>query len=176
MKFYISIFLVISSCTILNNDRAQKIYICGDHVCNSKKERNEYFKNNISLEVYSISPSDKKDRDFDLVELNMSKEQKEEIFSTTNQKKLINEDLKKRKKLAKIRIKEGENVIRGSGTVIDGKSNLIHSNGRFTAVIGLNDLVVVNTDDATLIMPKDKSERVKDLVRWLGSKKHKDLL
>ena len=111
MKFYISIFLVISSCTILNNDRAQKIYICGDHVCNSKKERNEYFKNNISLEVYSISPSDKKDRDFDLVELNMSKEQKEEIFSTTNQKKLINEDLKKRKKLAKIRIKEGENVI-----------------------------------------------------------------
>ena len=67
MKFYISIFLVISSCTILNNDRAQKIYICGDHVCNSKKERNEYFKNN--------------------------------------------EDLKKIKKLAKIRIKEGENVI-----------------------------------------------------------------
>ena len=72
--------------------------------------------------------------------------------------------------------KEGENIIRGSGTVIDGKSNLIQSNGRFTAVIGLNDLVVVNTDDATLIVPKDKSEKVKDLVSWLGSKKHKDLL
>ena len=39
--------------------------------------------------------------------------------------------------------KEGENIIRGSGIVIDGKSNLIQSNGRFTAVIGLNDLVVV---------------------------------
>jgi len=72
--------------------------------------------------------------------------------------------------------KEGENVIRGFGTVIDGKSNLVHSNGRFTAVIGLNDLVVVNTDDATLIVPKDKSERVKDLVSWLKSKKHEDLL
>ena len=110
MKFYILIFLVISSCTILNGDRAQKIYICGDHVCSSKKERNEYFKNNISLEVYSISPSDKKDRDFDLVELNMSKDQKEEIFSTANQKKSINENLKKRKKLTKTRIKEGEKV------------------------------------------------------------------
>ena len=72
--------------------------------------------------------------------------------------------------------KEGENIIRGSGTVVDGKSNLIQSNGRFTAVIGLNDLVVVNTDDATLVMPKDKSERVKDLVSWLENRKQKDLL
>ncbi len=72
--------------------------------------------------------------------------------------------------------KEGENIIRGSGAVLQGKNNLIQSTSRFTAVIGLNDLVVVNTDDATLIVPKDKSEKVKDLVSWLEDKNHKDLL
>jgi len=72
--------------------------------------------------------------------------------------------------------KEGENIIRGFGTVIDGKSNLIQSSGRFTAVIGLNNLAVVNTDDATLIVPKNKSEKVKDLINWLENKNHKDLL
>ena len=50
---------------------------------------------------------------------------------------------------------------------MNGKNNLIQSNGRFTAVLGLSDLVVVNTDDATLIVPRDKVEDVKDLVAFL---------
>ena len=59
------------------------------------------------------------------------------------------------------------NIVRGNGKVMDGKNNLIQSNGRFTAVLGLSDLVVVNTDDATLIVPRDKVEDVKDLVAFL---------
>ena len=50
---------------------------------------------------------------------------------------------------------------------MNGKNNLIQSNGKFTAVLGLSDLVVVNTDDATLIVPRDKVEDVKDLVAFL---------
>ena len=72
--------------------------------------------------------------------------------------------------------KDGENIIRGLGTVLDGKGNLVQSNGKFTAIIGVDDLVVVNTDDATLIVPKDKVEKVKDLVGWLEKKNHKKLL
>jgi mannose-1-phosphate guanylyltransferase len=72
--------------------------------------------------------------------------------------------------------KDGENIVRGSGTVLDGKSNFIQSNGRFTAVIGLDNLVVVNTQDATLVVPKDKVERVKDLVGWLEKNDLKKLL
>ena len=53
------------------------------------------------------------------------------------------------------------------GKVMNGKNNLIQSNGKFTAVLGLSDLVVVNTDDATLIVPRDKVEDVKDLVAFL---------
>jgi len=59
------------------------------------------------------------------------------------------------------------NIIRGNGKVISGKNNLIQSNGKFTAVIGANDLVVVNTDDATLVVPRDKVEDVKELVAFL---------
>jgi mannose-1-phosphate guanylyltransferase len=71
--------------------------------------------------------------------------------------------------------KDNENVIRGAGTVMGGKNNFIQSNGKFTAVIGLDDLVVVNTDDVTLVVPRNKVEKVKELVTWLD-KNHKNLL
>jgi len=72
--------------------------------------------------------------------------------------------------------KENDNVIRGLGTVLDGGNNFIQSNEKFTAVIGLDNIVVVNTNDATLVVPRDKVEKVKDLVSWLNKKNLKDLL
>ena len=72
--------------------------------------------------------------------------------------------------------KENDNVVRGLGTVLEGKNNFIQSKDRFTAVIGIDDIVVVNTDDATLIVPRNKVEKVKDLVVWLDKKNHKELL
>jgi mannose-1-phosphate guanylyltransferase len=72
--------------------------------------------------------------------------------------------------------KDKDNVVRGLGTIIEGENNLIQSNNRFTAIIGVDNLVVVNTDDATLVVPRDKVEKVKDLVNWLDEKGHKDLL
>ena len=72
--------------------------------------------------------------------------------------------------------KENDNVVRGLGTVLEGKNNFIQSKDRFTAVIGIDDVVVVNTDDATLIVPRNKVEKVKDLVAWLDKKNHKELL
>ena len=72
--------------------------------------------------------------------------------------------------------KENDNVIRGLGTVLDGENNFIQSNEKFTAVIGLDNIVVVNTNDATLVVARDKVEKVKDLVRWLDKKNFKDLL
>ena len=68
------------------------------------------------------------------------------------------------------------NVIRGEGVVIEGKNNLIQSNGHFTAVIGVDNLVVVNTKDATLVVPREKVEDVKKLVKYLEKKKMDDLL
>ena len=55
-------------------------------------------------------------------------------------------------------------------------TELIQSINRFTAVIGFDNIVVVNTDDATLIVPRNKVEKVKDLVGWLGKNNHKEFL
>ena len=68
------------------------------------------------------------------------------------------------------------NVIRGEGKIIDGSNNLIQSEGNFTAVIGVNDIVVVNTPDVTLVIPRDKVENVKELVDFLEKNNRDDLL
>ena len=67
------------------------------------------------------------------------------------------------------------NVIMGNGKAMDADNNLIHSNNRFTAIMGLDNVVVVNTDDATLVMHKDKVEEVKDLVEYLKANGQKQL-
>ena len=59
------------------------------------------------------------------------------------------------------------NIIRGVGKIMNGKENLIHSNDRFTAILGVSNLVVVNTEDATLVVDKSKVEDIKDLVNYL---------
>ncbi len=59
------------------------------------------------------------------------------------------------------------NIIRGLGKILDGKNNFIHSENVFTAVIGTNDIVVINTDEITLVVPRDKVELVKDMVNYL---------
>lgn len=69
-----------------------------------------------------------------------------------------------------------ENVVRGLGAVQEGNNNLILSKNKFTAVIGVDNLVVINTDDATLVVPKDQVEKVKDLVAWLKKHNHEDLV
>lgn len=60
--------------------------------------------------------------------------------------------------------------------MIKGKNNLIQSNGQFTAVIGADNLVVVNTEDAILVVSREKVEEVKALVNYLEKKNRKDLL
>lgn len=59
--------------------------------------------------------------------------------------------------------------------MLEGKNNLIQSNGKFTAVIGASNLVVVNTEDATLVVPRNKVEDVKELVGFLKNSDKEEL-
>lgn len=68
------------------------------------------------------------------------------------------------------------NVIRGDALVLDAKNNLIHSNSKMTAIVGMENIVVVNTDDATLILPRDRVEEVKKIVNLLQKSGSDDLL
>ena len=59
---------------------------------------------------------------------------------------------------------------------MEGSDNLIDSEKKFTAVIGLDNVVVINTEDATLIVDKNKVEKVKDLVQYLKESDKTDLI
>jgi len=71
--------------------------------------------------------------------------------------------------------KEG-NVVRGEGMVLNGKDNFIHSQDHFTAVVGLENVVIVHTDDVTLVVHKDKVEEVKSMVGLIAESNLENLL
>jgi mannose-1-phosphate guanylyltransferase len=59
------------------------------------------------------------------------------------------------------------NVVIGEAAELDGHNNIIVSKDRLTAVIGLQDLVVVQAKGATLICPKDRAQDIKKIVHKL---------
>ena len=70
----------------------------------------------------------------------------------------------------------GGNVVRGEGMVLNGKDNFIYSQDHFTAVVGLENVVIIHTDDATLVVHKDQVEKVKSMVDLVTESNRGDLL
>ena len=70
---------------------------------------------------------------------------------------------------------ENNNVINCDNQIIDSKNNYINS-PKFVALIGVDNLVVVESDDALLIAHKDRSEEVKNIVEKLTKDKKEELL
>jgi len=68
------------------------------------------------------------------------------------------------------------NVVQGDVALVDSSNSLVFSEDRFTAVIGAENLIVVSTADATIVVPRDQSDRVGEVVRWLEERKKGDLL
>jgi mannose-1-phosphate guanylyltransferase / mannose-6-phosphate isomerase len=62
---------------------------------------------------------------------------------------------------------EAQNAISGRGVVVNGKNNLVYSTRMLTALTGVDDLIVVVTDEAVMITKRDHSEDVKPLVAQL---------
>ena len=69
------------------------------------------------------------------------------------------------------------NVIEGPAEVLDTRNSLIRSDETIlTTVIGLDDVVVVATADAVLVVAKRDAERVKDLVGQLKARNRNEAL
>ncbi|PIQ08082.1 MAG: mannose-1-phosphate guanylyltransferase [Ignavibacteriales bacterium CG18_big_fil_WC_8_21_14_2_50_31_20] len=66
----------------------------------------------------------------------------------------------------------------GKGDVYFGNTNgtYVNSENKFTAVIGVNNLLVINTDDATLVCHRDYAQDVKLIVDYLKMNKKDELL
>jgi mannose-1-phosphate guanylyltransferase len=68
------------------------------------------------------------------------------------------------------------NVLLTPGYVLDASGNLISCPGKIAALIGVHDLIVVDTPDALLICPRDRAQDVGQIVKWLEAKKLRKLL
>jgi len=63
------------------------------------------------------------------------------------------------------------NFVEGDHVLIDSKNCMIHSPKKLVAAVGLEDMVVIETEDALLICPKARSQDVKlivDRLRQMG--------
>jgi Fe2+ transport system protein B len=93
------ILLLLSNCS-----KPKTVLICGDHVCVNKAEAEQYFEENLSIEVKIINQ--KNNEQIDLVELNLknNKDKVKQIAispkkdTSNNLKTLSNDEIKKIKK------------------------------------------------------------------------------
>tara|TARA_Y100000591_G_C21681392_1_gene618241 strand:+ start:351 stop:899 length:549 start_codon:yes stop_codon:yes gene_type:complete len=129
----ISIFLIIlSSCS-----KPKAILICGNHICINNDEAEQYFEENLSIEVKIINKKDT--NNIDLVELNLLRNSQDQRVinvkkspkENNNIKKLSSKEIKKiksqikEKKFAKKKIDKTNNspIIKETNKKIDIKNN-----------------------------------------------------
>jgi mannose-1-phosphate guanylyltransferase len=72
--------------------------------------------------------------------------------------------------------KAGENVSAGRFFAHDAHGNFFFSPKKFVAAIGVRDLVIVETDDALLICPRDRAQDVAKIVKELERRGTENLL
>lgn len=66
---------------------------------------------------------------------------------------------------------ENGNSIYGNCFIDDVKNSYIHSEEKFTAILGLENIIVINTDDALLVANRTHSQDVRKVVDYLKMKK-----
>lgn len=71
---------------------------------------------------------------------------------------------------------EKGNVIRGETVLIDAGDNIILGENKMIACVGVDNLIVVDTEDALLVCAKDRAQDVKEIVSVLEKTERKHLL
>lgn len=64
---------------------------------------------------------------------------------------------------------ESGNRVPGSGHAIDCRNTYIHPSQRTVVALGTQDLIIVDTPDAVLVVASEHAEKVKDVVAYLQS-------
>ncbi len=107
---FLVLFFLFTSCS-----KPKVLLICGDHVCVNKAEAEQYFEENLTIEVKVIDK--KKNKEFDLVELNLkdnegAKKVNLSLKDSTNEKikALSSQEVKEIKKIIKKKTKEKKKV------------------------------------------------------------------
>ena len=100
---YLFFFVFLLSC---NN--IKKEYVCGERACIDKKEFNEFFTKNLTVEIMSQKKKD--DNNIDLVKLNTSIIKKENKRSTRQDEKLKKKENKEKLRIEKNKLLEERKI------------------------------------------------------------------
>jgi mannose-1-phosphate guanylyltransferase len=72
---------------------------------------------------------------------------------------------------------EADNVIVSERSfALNAEGNFVHSKRKFVAVVGVKNVIVVETDDALLVTTREHAQDVGKVVKWLDEKKLKKLV
>jgi len=66
------------------------------------------------------------------------------------------------------------NVVHGPAVTLDATGCVLHSDGRLVTAVGVKDLVVVSTSDAVMVVPRARSQEVRELVAKLKTAKRSE--
>ena len=97
-KIFLIVFLIVIGCS-----KPKTVFICGDHVCVNNVEAEQFFEENLSIEVKIIDK--KKKKEVDLVQLNLRETNNKRSISVEKKdlsekkiKTLSNDEIRKIKK------------------------------------------------------------------------------
>jgi len=77
---------------------------------------------------------------------------------------------------AKVKPGDGSLVSASDSFALNAKNNYVHAPGKFVALVGVSNLVIVETEDALLVTTLDQSQDVGKVVKYLDEKKLKKLV
>ena len=168
--FFIFLFLILQSCS-----KPKTVLICGDHICVNKNEAEQYFEENLSLEVKIIDNI--KEESFDLVELNLKENQKNREISIVKKEKtnkkikaLTEKEIKKIKKDIKEK-RTKERIVKKKQNTNEGKLKVTKNNNipkKNIDIVNKNNNIV----DVCTILDKCSIDEISKYLIKLGKKKN----
>ena len=168
--FFIFIFIILQSCS-----KPKTVLICGDHICVNKNEAEQYFEENLSLEVKIIDNN--KEESFDLVELNLKDNQKDREISVVKKEKtnkkikaLTEKEIKKIKKDIKEK-RTKERIVKKKQKTNEGKLKVTKNKKipkKNRDIVNKNN----NSFDVCTILEKCSIDEISKYLIKLGKKKN----
>ncbi len=131
MKKLLIIFLL---CILQSCSKPKTVLICGDHICVNKAEAQQFFEENLSIEV-KIIDKEKKDQ-LDLIELNLKENSNNNKKITMKRKENTNKIVKilsvdeKKEILKEVKVKKKEKKLATQNTGEEKTGNLVVSIGK----------------------------------------------
>jgi mannose-1-phosphate guanylyltransferase len=68
------------------------------------------------------------------------------------------------------------NVVANGSVCMEAHDNFVDARGKVVALLGVKDLIVVDTPDALLVATRDRAQQVGDIVKALEKANRHDLL